>query len=43
MCVSRFVKAILYFAAAAVLLAVSVYFQYSMRTQGGLETAYFRS
>mgnify|MGYP000935704329 CR=1 FL=1 len=43
MCVSRFVKAILYLAAAALLLAVSVYFQGSMRTQGGLETAYFRS
>ncbi|MDD3693619.1 MAG: hypothetical protein PHX02_06945 [Oscillospiraceae bacterium] len=41
--VSRFVKAILYLAAAALLLAVSVYFQHSMRTQGGLEAAYFRS
>lgn len=41
--ITRFAKSIAYLAAAALLIAVSVFFQLGMHSEGGMETSYFRS
>ena len=41
--ITRFAKSIAYLAAAALLIAVSVFFQVGMHSEGGMETSYFRS
>ena len=41
--ITRFAKSIAYLAAAALLIAVSVFFQVGMHSEGGPEASYFRS